>query len=424
MTSEDIKKGLDRGDYDERLAGLYGMADVPAQKDRYRKLLTSHGETYGGDNVMMFSTSGRTELAGNHTDHNRGRVLAASIQLDTIAVVTPTDDMDIELLSEGYPPAAVDINHLIPVVEEENTAHAILRGIAAIMTEKGYKLKGFRATTTSSVLKGSGLSSSAALEVLVGTILNELYCGGDFSTTEIAQNGQYAENVFFNKPCGLMDQVACANGGIVMIDFKDPEKPVIEPVSYNFREKGYTLMVVDTGGNHADLTPEYAAVPAEMKGAAQAMGARFCREKSEVDLLAAFGKIRSEQGDRALLRGIHFMRENERVSAMGKALNRDDISAYLKGVTDSGNSSYKYLQNVYAASHPEEQGLSLALALTEGFLEGQGACRVHGGGFAGTIQVYVPNERCGDYKDFMESFFGEGAATALKIRQEPTSRII
>ncbi len=424
MTCADIKNGLDRGDYDETLAEIYGKAEIAPQKERYKKLLTTHEENYGGDNIMVFSTSGRTELAGNHTDHNHGRVLAASIQLDTIAVVTPTDDSNIEVLSEGYPPASVDITHLIPVVEEENTAHAILRGIAAIMTEKGYALKGFRASTTSSVLKGSGLSSSAALEVLVGTILNELYCGGDFSTTEIAQNGQYAENVFFNKPCGLMDQVACANGGIVMIDFKDPKKPVIEPVSYNFREKGYTLMVVDTGGNHADLTPEYAAVPAEMKGAAQVMGVEVCREKTEVDLLAAFAKIRGEQGDRALLRGIHFMRENERVSAMEKALQRDDFPAYLKGVNDSGNSSYKYLQNVYAASHPEEQGLSLALALTEGFLDGEGACRVHGGGFAGTIQVYVPNERGEDYKAFMESFFGEGAVTVLKIRQRPTSRII
>jgi galactokinase len=424
VTVSGLKKALEAGTYNDTFTDIYGEKEISRQINRYKNLLDIHEKNYGSENIMVFSTSGRTELAGNHTDHNHGRVLAASIQLDTIAVVTPTNDTIVEVLSEGYPPATVDISQLKPVKEEENTADAILRGIAAVMSEKGYKIGGFRATTTSTVLKGSGLSSSAALEVLVGTIMNELYCDNKFTTTEIAQNGQYAENVFFNKPCGLMDQVACANGGIVMIDFADPKKPVIEPVFYNFREKGYTLMVVDTGGNHADLTPEYAAVPAEMKGAAQVMGAEVCRERSETDLLAAFTDIRKNKGDRALLRGLHFMRENERVSIMEKALQADDIEAYLKGVNDSGNSSYKYLQNVYASSHPEEQGLSLALALTEGFLSDKGACRVHGGGFAGTIQVYVPNDRANDYKDFIESFFGKGSATALKVRQKPTTRII
>jgi galactokinase len=424
MNCREISAALDRGDYNGMLGEIYGEKEIPAQMGRYKKILAEHEKTYGGDEVRLYSTAGRTELAGNHTDHNHGRVLAASIQLDTIAVVSAADDTMVEILSEGYPPARADISQLTPVKEEENTADAILRGTAAVMAGKGYALRGFRATTTSTVLKGSGLSSSAALEVLVGTIINDLYCNGDFTTTEIAQNGQYAENVFFNKPCGLMDQVACANGGIVMIDFADPGKPVIDPVTYDFQERGYTLVVVDTGGNHADLTPEYAAVPAEMKGAAQVMGAQVCRERSEADLLAAFKKIREEKGDRAFLRGMHFLRENERVSAMEKALKDDDIRAYLKGVDDSGNSSYKYLQNVYASSHPEEQGLSLALALTEGFLNGEGASRVHGGGFAGTIQVFVPNDRAGDYRNFMESFFGEGAATVLRIRQRPTCRVI
>lgn len=426
MTIKELREALDGGTHDGVLEDIYGKDQMEAQKARYHRLLEIHARNYGSDKVMMFSTSGRTELAGNHTDHNHGRVLAASIQLDTIAAVTPTDDRIIEVLSEGYPPARVDITDLKPVKEEENTADAILRGIAAVMSEKGYEIGGFRASTTSTVLKGSGLSSSAALEVLVGTIINELYCDNQFTTTQIAQNGQYAENVYFNKPCGLMDQVACANGGIVMIDFADPQNPVIEPVSYNFREKGYTLFVVDTGGNHADLTPEYAAVPEEMKGAARVLGADVCRERSETDLLAAFKEVREKKGDRALLRGLHFMRENERVVSMEKALQDDDIQAYLAGVQASGDSSYKFLQNVYAASHPEEQGLSLALCLTEGFLAGNagGACRVHGGGFAGTIQVFVPNEGADDYRDFIESFFGKGSATVLKVRQRPTSRVI
>ncbi|MDC7222496.1 MAG: galactokinase family protein [Spirochaetales bacterium] len=424
MTGQEIRSALKEGCYREVLGRIYGSSAVAEQTERYEKLLTLHEQTFGGEEVRFFSTAGRTELAGNHTDHNQGRVLAASIQLDTIAAVTPAQDSLVRIHSEGYEPFTVDISSLEPVKEEENTAPALFRGIAAALTARGHFLKGFRATLTSTVLKGSGLSSSAALEVLAGTIFNELFCGGVLSTTEIAQIGQYAENVYFNKPCGLMDQVACANGGIVMIDFKDPAHPVIEPVDYHFREKGYTLMVVDSGGNHADLTPEYAAVPAEMKGVARVMGASVCREKSEGDLLASFQEIRSQWGDRALLRGLHFMRENERVRAMEKTLQDDDMDSFLEQVRASGDSSFKFLQNVFPASHPEEQGISLALALSEGFLNGEGACRVHGGGFAGTIQVYVPNERAEDYKEFMESFFGEGTVTALRIRSRSTCRVI
>jgi galactokinase len=411
MNCQEVRKVLQEGLYNNQLGEIYGESEIFEQVNRYRNLLSLHEERAGGEDVMVFSTAGRTELAGNHTDHNLGRVLAASIQLDILAAVTPSEEPVIEIYSEGYPPSRVDISHLDPVPEEENSSDALFRGIAAIISRKGYRLKGFKASLTSTVLKGSGLSSSAALEVLTGTIFNELYCEGQLTTTEIAQYGQYGENVYFNKPCGL-------------IDFKDPEIPVIEPVSYDFRSKGYTLMVVDTGGNHADLTPEYAAVPAEMKGAAEVMGASVCRERSKADLLASFHDIREKKGDRALLRALHFMGENDRVQTMEKALQDDHVQLYLAGVTASGNSSYKYLQNVFASSHPEEQGISLALCLSEDFLEGDGACRVHGGGFAGTIQVYVPNGQAHEYKEFMESFFGEGSVTVLRIRQRPTCRVI
>ncbi|MDC7221005.1 MAG: galactokinase family protein [Spirochaetales bacterium] len=424
MTCKEIRDKLENGTYNRLLGEIYGEKEVADQQLRYEALLERHEAAFGGEDVRVFSTSGRTELAGNHTDHNCGLVLAASIQLDTIAAVTPCDKALIEIHSEGYDPFTVDISSLEPVKSEENTAPALFRGIAAAMAKKGYPVKGFQASITSTVLKGSGLSSSAALEVLAGTIINDLYCKGEFTTTELAQIGQYAENVYFNKPCGLMDQVACANGGIVMIDFADPDKPVIDPLSYNFRDKGYTLMVVDTGGNHADLTPEYAAVPEEMKKAAALMGASVCREKSEADFLAAFEDIREKAGDRALLRVIHFFRENERVRAMEEALQSDSIEAYLEQVIASGNSSYKYLQNVFASTHPEEQGISLALALSEGFLNGEGASRVHGGGFAGTIQLYVPNRRVDEYISFIEAYFGDGAATVLRIRQRPTCRMM
>ena len=291
-----------------------------------------------------------------------------------------------------------------------------LRGIAARFAELGYNVSGFRANTTSSVLKGSGLSSSAALEVLVGTIFSALFNGNGVGTTEIAQIGQYAENTYFGKPCGLMDQVACANGGIVAIDFKDPASPKITPVDYNFHKAGYTLMVVDTGGNHADLTPEYAAIPAEMKSVAAHFGKEHCRQLSETEILGDLAAVREKCGDRAILRAFHFLHDNARVEAQVEALKENAISTYLHQVGSSGHSSFCYLQNVYPGREPREQGISLALNLTESFLHGEGACRVHGGGFAGTIQVYIPNERAADYMKYMSGFFGEGSVTSLRIR--------
>ncbi len=416
MKPADIEKFLDSGKMIPLFDELYGEGDQSVQTERWKKLAGRHTRLFGEQDICLFSTPGRTELGGNHTDHNHGRVLAGSINLDTIAAVSLMDDTRIILDSEGYPPVEIDISSLQKVPEEEGKTDSLIRGIAARFQQLGYKTGGFRANTASSVLKGSGLSSSAALEVLVGTIFSTLFNGNMVTSTEIAQIGQYAENHYFGKPCGLMDQVACANGGIVAIDFKDPASPVITPVVYNFQKAGYSLMVVDTGGNHADLTPEYAAIPREMHSVAAFFGKENCREVSETEILKYLGELRKKTGDRAVLRALHFLHDNARVEAQVEALRENDISTYLHQVGNSGRSSFCYLQNVYPGKSPEEQGVSLALNLTESFLHGKGACRVHGGGFAGTIQVYIPNERAEEYVKYMENFFGEGSVTPLRIR--------
>jgi len=424
MDIRDGIKKIEDGIHDSLLLNLYDASELDMQRARYTALLDRHSSETGFSGAELFSTPGRTELGGNHTDHNQGKVLAAAIHLDTLAAVTPSENMVVRVNSEGYPSVVVDLSHLDPIPEEKGRTDALVRGIAARFINKGWKIGGFTATTTTRVLKGSGLSSSAALEVLIGTIFNVLYNEGAVSTTDIAMAGQYGENVFFGKPCGLMDQVACANGGLVKIDFKDKNHPVIEALDYSFRKEGFSLLVVDTGGNHADLTPEYAAIPEEMKQAAALTDSEILGQTSETDLLPHIKEHRKEIGDRAILRGLHFFRENRRVSSMIDALSTQNFDEYLKLVQASGDSSFKFLQNVYASSAPDEQGISLALALTEGFLEGTGACRVHGGGFAGTIQVYIPTEKTEEYTTFMEGFFEKGCVTELKVRTRPTCRIM
>ncbi|MCK5249341.1 MAG: galactokinase [Spirochaetaceae bacterium] len=428
MTARHLINDIDEGLYGDTFSTIYSMEENEFHRQRWTGIIRTHEQRVGDTSPRLFSSPGRTELSGNHTDHNRGRVLAAAVQLDTIAAVTQaepsTHDVPVaEIISEGYPPVRVNLSSLEKVNSEEGTTDALLRGIAASIVRRGGRIGGFTACTTSRVLKGSGLSSSAALEVLVGSIFNELFNDGRFTPVELARMGQEAENTYFGKPSGLMDQTACAVGGVISIDFADPEAPAIEPVSADFVSAGYTLAVVDSGGDHADLTPDYSAIPEEMKAVASGLGAEVLRDTDENDFLAAIPAIRKKSGDRAVLRAIHFYSENRRVEQMVKDLKNGDIEAYLESVRLSGDSSFRFLQNVFSPRHVTNQAVSLALALTERFLAGEGASRVHGGGFAGTIQVYIPTIRFADYVRFMERYFGEGSVVPLSVRPLPAGEL-
>ena len=421
MLQTDLIKSINEGALDARFATLYGENRVQAQRSRYVAAIEAFAALYGKDrDLRLFSVPGRSELSGNHTDHNRGAVIATSIHLDIIAVAAMREDSVVRVRSEGFPEDVVDVATFnAPREERFSRSDAIIAGMCAGFVKNGHAVGGFDAYTTSSVLKGSGLSSSAAFEVMIGNIENHLYNKGAVSNVEIAKIAQYAENVFFGKPCGLMDQVACAAGGIVAIDFEKPDAPVIEQIAFDLTAHGYALCIVDTGGNHADLTPDYAAVPAEMKAVAATLGGAVLREADESALLAAIPALRESVGDRAILRALHFYRENVRVGAQKAALRAGDLATYFENVKASGRSSFCYLQNVYTTANVREQGLSLALCLAEGFLAGKdGACRVHGGGFAGTVQAYVKLEDVAAFAALMDGVFGEGACIALHIRPE------
>ncbi len=417
MNAASLKSTILAGGLDKALAALYGGDRLEAQRQRYCGAVDSFVEIYGdADNLRLFSAPGRTEIAGNHTDHNYGRVLAASVNLDVIAVAAANDSGVIAIQSKGYKMDRIELSDL-PLKEKEiNKAASLIRGMTARFVQKGLKVGGLNAYTTSDVLKGSGLSSSAAFEVLVGTILNGLYNQGSVSPVEIAKYAQYAENVYFGKPSGLMDQMASSVGGLITIDFADPENPVIEPVGFDFSALGCALCIVDTGGNHADLTDEYAAIPAEMKAVAGLFGEEVLRPVSYEALIAKAGEIRGKLGDRALLRAIHFVNENRRVEGIVAALRRQDYAAFLKLLTESGRSSFCYLQNVYANIAPKEQGVALALALADNLLKGEGAYRVHGGGFGGTTQNLVPEGLVETFKAGIEAVFGQGSCHILRIR--------
>lgn len=400
---------------------IYGRDDrkIETQTERYNELVAYFRSNFGEQKLHYFSTPGRTEIGGNHTDHNHGRVLAGSINLDSIAVAARNGADQITLYSKGYEkPFVVDLGDLEVNEQEFGTTTSLIRGIAARLKELGYRIGGFNACLTSDVLPGSGLSSSASIEVLIGTIFNALYNNDEIKPEILAITGQYAENNFFGKPCGLMDQVACAMGGIVTIDFKDPQEPKIKKVDFDFVAQEYSLIVVDTGGTHADLTDDYAAVPTEMKSVAGSLGGTVCRDISARDLMDGISRLRPEISDRALLRAIHFLGDNDRVVHQVEALENNQFDSFLRMISESGNSSFKYLQNIFSPNNIREQGVALALALTENFLGdvGEGACRVHGGGFAGTIQVFIPNSAVADYKEMMEGVFGEGSVHALIIR--------
>lgn len=424
MNAAALKARISDGGLDEKLALLYGRDQLSAQKARYTEAIDAFTALYGDrEDLSLFSAPGRTEIAGNHTDHNHGRVVAASVDMDVIAVVSPTDNGVIRIQSKGYPQDTVSLSDLEIKPEEENKAIALIRGTAARFAQKGHKTGGFDAYTTSNVLKGSGLSSSAAFEVLVGTILSHLYNDAAVSPVEIAKYAQYAENVYFGKPSGLMDQMASSVGSVITIDFADTENPVIEKIDFDMAAMGCALCIVDVGGNHADLTHEYAAIPAEMKAVAGFFGRDVLRGVSYRDLMANAPLLRAQFGDRAFLRAIHFVKENERVGAIVHALKDKDYPRFLQLVTESGDSSYRYLQNVYAASDPKEQSMAVALEMAEDLLNGRGAYRVHGGGFGGTTQNFVPLDLLDQFRTGIESVFGAGSCHVLSIRPLGGTRV-
>ena len=428
---------VNAGELDAALETLGGAGGAIAQRARILHLAEEFASRYGADReVALFTVAGRSELSGNHTDHNFGRVIAASISLDMLCIASPREDGVIRLWSEGFGEDTVSIaDYAEPDPARFGSSASLIAGVCNGFTANGYAVGGFDACTQSDVLKGSGLSSSAAFEDMVGTVLSHLYNHGGVDEVSFSKISQYAENKFFGKPCGLMDQVACAVGGIVAIDFADPTAPVIEPLPFDMTAAGYHLCIVNTGGNHADLTDDYAAVPAEMKAVAAHFGKPVLRVVTAAQVIAAIPALRETVGDRAILRALHFLSENDRVTAQKAALEaaiaaadtaeRDAaVDAYFKGVLASGRSSFCYLQNVYTTKNITEQGLSLALCLCESFFaDGKGAFRVHGGGFAGTVQAYVPAERVDEFTALMDGAFGVGATADLRIRPVGAARL-
>ena len=415
---QEVKQRILNGDFDPALRRVYiTQAATEQQRPRYARVLDSFLELYGErEDLHFYSAPGRTEIGGNHTDHNHGKVLAASINLDAVAAAAPNTDAIARVKSEGYQMDVVNLNELGVVPSERGHSVALLRGMLAGFKNRDYQIGGFDAATVSDVLAGSGLSSSAAFEVLLGTVLNQLFNGGKVSAVELAQIAQQAENEYFGKPCGLLDQTTSAVGSCVTIDFRNPKAPVIEQVTFDLSAYGYSLCIVDTGGNHADLTHEYAAIPQEMKAVAAKLGAAVLRDADRSRFEETLPLLREALGDRAVLRAIHFFAENDRVDREVAAIREGRFRDFLEEVIESGHSSYMYNQNIYASALPNEQPVSIGLAVSEALLRGRGAWRVHGGGFAGTMQAFVPDDLLEIYRKRMESIFGQRACYVLSIR--------
>jgi len=414
MNINELKSALLNGRLDNELIKLYGEAETT--KARYAEALDNFAKLYpDSDNVRLFSAPGRTEISGNHTDHQHGCIIAGSVHLDVIAVVAENNSDVISITSKGYSPDNANINDLEKKPEEEGRSIALVKGTCKGFKDAGAVLKGFNAYTISEVPAGSGLSSSAAFEVLLGTILNGV-TGAGLDPITVAKIGQYAEREYFGKPCGLLDQMASASGGFVYADFFDPQNPEVDNLSLDIEALGYTLCVVNTGGSHADLTDDYAAVTRECKDISNVLGVDFLRDADENKFYSGLADIRTKCSDRAILRAFHFFNEQQRVLDQKDALINGDIDGFLKLVNASGQSSYDYLQNLYSPSNVKEQGLPLGIALTKKFLGDKGACRVHGGGFAGTIQCYIPTDLFEDYKNMIEAVYGKDSCTKLRIR--------
>ena len=418
MKPQEYIEAIVSGKMDEKLKAVYVLdSAVEYQKKRYVSTIKEFINIFGGDrDIIITSAPGRTEVCGNHTDHNNGKVLAASVNLDAIAVCAPSESNTVRVQSIGHAMNVVDLERLLPDENEFGRSTAMVRGVLAKIKDIGYEIGAFDAVTTSDVMGGSGLSSSAAFEVLLGTSISYLFNEGKISPVDIAKIAQYSENVFFGKPSGLLDQTASSVGTFVTIDFESTENPIIKKVEFDFSRSGYSLCIVDTGGSHSDLTDDYAAVRSEMESVAQAMGKSVLREISYEEFKNAVPQLFGKVNDRALLRAYHFYGENERVDNAVKALESVDFDQFKKIIIESGKSSYMLNQNVYSPSNPTEQRLSLALCITENMLQGKGAYRVHGGGFAGTIQAFVPNEMLEEYKTAMENVFGIGNCHVLIVR--------
>ncbi|HBJ10340.1 MAG TPA: galactokinase [Ruminococcaceae bacterium] len=415
MNITEVKANIKNGAYDNSFSMLYG--DVSAARARYLKACESFEGIFGGkEGIRLFSAPGRTEVGGNHTDHQHGCVLAGGVNLDVIAVAAPNNDGKVRIKSEGYDMDVIDITELEKNTAEHGRASALIRGVLSRFKELGADISGFNAYTTSNVLKGSGLSSSAAFEVLVGNIVNGMFFNNKADEITIAKIGQYAEREYFGKPCGLLDQMASSLGGFTYADFFNPADPITEKINLDIHSFGYTLCVVDTGGNHANLTQDYADITVECKEISNKLGVDFLRDADQNRFYNSIAELRRACGDRAVLRAFHFFNENDRVEKQKAALKAGDFEGFLKLVNESGESSYDYLQNLYSNSAVSEQGLPLAIALTKKFLNGKGACRVHGGGFAGTIQCYIPSELLADYKKTIEAVFGQNSCCVLNIR--------
>jgi len=418
MSVNKCKESLINGEFDGIFKIIYGENEIESQCKRYLDAIDNFCDLYGDDrDITLFSVPGRSEISGNHTDHNHGCVIAASVNLDIIAVAAVSESNVIRIKSAGFDEDIVDLNYIKPDELYFFTSRAVIAGMCGGFGERGFKYGGFDAYTTSNVLKGSGLSSSAAFEVMVGNILNHFYNDGKIDAPEIAKISQYSENVYFGKPCGLMDQTACAVGGFVTIDFNDPTTPIIEKLDFDMTAQGYSLCIVDTGGNHADLNDDYASIPSEMKKIASYYGKTYLRGLTYDDIVERISEFRDNVSDRAILRALHFIEENDRVAVQVESLKSGELNKFLEGVTASGNSSYKKLQNIFTVKNVEEQGLSLALAMAEHILaDKKAACRVHGGGFAGTIQAFMPNDTVKKFTDAMNGVFGDGACIRLNIR--------
>lgn len=415
MNIGEIIAKIENGAFDDSFTMLY--QDAVSARTRYINACNGFAEVFGDrDNIRIFSAPGRTEVGGNHTDHQHGRVLAGSVDLDIIGIVSANNDGIVRIKSEGFPQDEISLSNLEIDKSEFGHASALIRGMCANFRQNGFNVNGFDAYTTSSVMKGSGLSSSAAFEVFIGTAMNYLFNDGRIDPVEIAKMSQKSESLYFGKPCGLLDQSASALGGFTAIDFKDTTKPVVEKVDFDLAAHNHVLCVVNTGGNHANLTQDYADITVECRDVSNFFNEDFLRDVDQDAFFANIAKVKAKCGDRAVLRAMHFFAEDQRAEDEKLALKNADFTEFLRLINESGNSSYKYLQNVYSTSSVNEQGLCLGLALTERFLKGRGACRVHGGGFAGTIQCFIPSEEINEYKSMIEKVFGEGSCYILKIR--------
>ncbi len=417
--TEQLKENLKKGLYRDLLLDIYvDETRIPYQTDRYIRAVGKYESLYGADQVEIFSAPGRSEIGGNHTDHQQGEILAASINLDAIAVVKKLDQPLVRLVSGDYDEIVIDLADISLKEEEKETTTALVKGVLAGCRDRGYQIGGFRAYITSDVLIGAGLSSSAAFETIIGTIISWLYNDGKLDAVTNAIIGQYAENVYFGKPCGLMDQMACSVGSLVYVNFADPADPVVEKVEFDMNKYGYSLCITDTKGSHADLTADYAAIPREMKAVAGYFGREVLLGVTMEEILDHMEDLRGCFGDRAVLRTVHFLQENKRVEKEVEALKKGEMDSFLAAVKSSGDSSFKFLQNVYTNNDVQHQNVSLALAMSEVALAGgAGVSRVHGGGFAGTIQAFVKNESVADYREIMDKVFGQDACHVLKIRK-------